>query len=176
MHRWLALTLILGLSAQASAWETVAADRFKLLWKELTYTQLQIDPTQAPPADGNILDPGYSKQIIIEYALSVSAARFRSLTIDSLEEHYQDRELAPYRHEIERFSQWYIGVEKGDRYQLRWQADVGLTLQHNDQILGTLKDPNAAALILSVWLGRAAVSESQRDQFLAEWRAQLASR
>lgn len=173
----LAISLaLLSTALHATPWETVAADRFKLLWKELTYTQLQIDPRQAAPADYNILAPDYSKQIIIEYALSVSAEKFRDLTQDSLDDSYSDSELAPYRDDIARFNSWYLGVEKGDRYQLRWQPEVGLELQHNDTVLGTLSDPQAAQLILSVWLGQAAVSESQRDRFLKDWRQQLASR
>ena len=84
--------------------------------------------------------------------------------------------MAPHRDDITRFNSWYLGVEKGDRYQLRWQTDVGLQLQHNDTVLGTLQDPEAAKLILSVWLGPAAVSESQRDRFLDAWQQELAAR
>ena len=176
-RRLLALILtLLSTTLHATPWETVAADRYKLLWKELTYTQLQVDPRQSAPTNNDILSPGYSKQIIIEYAISVSAERFRDLTQDQLEEAYDDEQLAPYREDIARFNNWYLGVEKGDRYQLRWQAGVGLQLQHNDTLLGTLQDPEAAKLILSVWLGQAAVSESQRDRFLAAWQQQLAAR
>ncbi|WP_289083255.1 chalcone isomerase family protein [Spongiibacter tropicus] len=167
---------LLSTTLHATPWETVAADRFKLLWKELTYTQLQVDPRQEAPANNDILSPGYSKQIIIEYALSVSAERFRDLTQEQLEDTYDDAQLAPHRDDIARFNSWYLGVEKGDRYQLRWQTDVGLQLQHNDTVLGTLQDPEAAKLILSVWLGPAAVSESQRDRFLDAWQQELAAR
>ncbi len=163
-------------SAQATDWQTVAADHYKLLWKTITYTQLHIDPSQPAPADGDILNPAYGKQIVIEYGLAVSAERFRKLTLDRLEDSYSDAELAAHRPAIERFNSWYLGVEKGDRYRLSWQPAQGLSLFHNDHHLGTLNEPQAAAVILSVWLGRAAISEEQRDYFLGEWRGALSKR
>ncbi len=166
----LALGFIFAVPAWAADWQTVAADRYKLLWKELTYTELQIDPRQSAPASGDILDPAYGKQIVIEYGLAVSAERFRKLTLDCLADNYSDAELAAHRSAIGQFNSWYLGVEKGDRYRLSWQPEQGLSLYHNQRHLGTLNEPEAAAIILSVWLGRAAVSESQRDYFLGEWR------
>ena len=158
-------------TAQAMNWQTVAADTYKLLWKEITYTELQVDGEQAMPAEGDILTPSYAKQIIIRYGLSVSAERFRKLTDDSLADGYSEEELAPHRRAIDTFNSWYLGVEKGDKYRLSWQPDVGLSLHHNEAHLGTLADAQAAQVILSVWLGRAAVSEDQRDSFLRQWRS-----
>lgn len=168
---WLALCFAsLSLPSGAQGWETVAADTYKLLWKEITYTQLQVDPAQPLPATGEILDPAYAKQIVIRYGLAVSAQRFRSLTQDSLEGAFSEQELAPYRGAIGEFNNWYLDVEKGDQYRLSWLPGEGLSLFYNERRLGTLQDPGAAQIILSVWLGRAAVSEDQRDAFLARWR------
>ena len=123
------MTLLAGVAgtAQAMNWQTVAADTYKLLWKEITYTELQVDGEQAMPAEGDILTPSYAKQIIIRYGLSVSAERFRKLTDDSLADGYSEEELAPHRRAIDTFNSWYLGVEKGDKYRLSWQPDVGVT-------------------------------------------------
>lgn len=175
---WRLITFVCLLAAavppvHAANWQTIAADSYKLLWKEITYTQLQVDTAQPAPVDGDILDPGYAKQIIIQYGLSVSAERFRKLAIDSLEEAYSENELAPHRDAINTFNNWYLGVEKGDKYRLSWQPSRGLSLHHNGERLGTLQAAEAAQVILSVWLGRAAVSGDQRDYFLKEWRGAI---
>ena len=157
----------------AASWHTVSAETFSLLWKDLTYTQLQVDPQQALPLSGDILTPDYAKQIIIEYKVGVSAARFRKMTQTALTDAYSAEELAGATADIAHFCDWYKSVEKGGQYRLTWRPELGLRLYFNDEYLGEIRDPNAAALILSVWLGRAAVSESQRDIMLAAWRQSL---
>lgn len=158
-----------GLLAAAN-WQTVSSEYFSLLWKKITYTQLQVDPQQALPDAGDILAPEYAKQIIIEYKIGVSAERFRDMTEKALAGAYSQAELLPAAGDIARFSSWYQDVEKGDKYRLAWRPAQGLQLYLNDTYLGVIDDPNSAALILSVWLGPAAVSESQRDTMLAAWR------
>lgn len=162
----------LGLSAPAvaSQWQVAAEETYKLLWKPLTHTRLEVNPQQPLPADGNILDPEYAKRITITYEVSVSAERFAKMTLEALEDNFADDELAPHRAQIEQFCSWFLPVEKGDRYSLDWRPQAGLTLAHNGSALGTLEDPAASAVVLSVWLGRAAVSESQRDDMLQQWR------
>lgn len=156
-------------------WRTVSAETFSLLWKDLTFTRLQVDPRQALPSGGDILKPDYAKQIIIEYKVGVSAERFRNMTEKALASTYTEAELAPAAADIAEFSSWYKSVERGDRYRLSWQPDIGLQLYLNDAYLGVIQDPHSAALILSVWLGKAAVSESQRDTMLAAWRSAIAA-
>lgn len=174
----LSFLLLLGVLpstlAAADGWRTVSAETFSLLWKDLTYTRLQVDPQQAFPESGDILAPDYAKQIIIEYKVGVSAERFRSMTKKALEGAYAPAELAAATEDIALFSSWYKSVEKGDQYRLAWRPEQGLQLYLNASYLGAIRNPNSAALILSVWLGRAAVSESQRDTMLAKWRATLA--
>lgn len=99
----------------AENWRTVSAETFSLLWKDLTYTRLQVDPQQALPTSGDILTPDYAKQIIIEYKVGVSAERFRSMTDKALTGAYSAAELAPAKADIALFSSWYKSVEKGDR-------------------------------------------------------------
>ncbi|GAB3383720.1 chalcone isomerase family protein [Spongiibacter taiwanensis] len=151
-------------------WQTAAAAEYKLLWKRLTYTELQVDAAQSPPASWDILDPHYAKRLVIEYGVGVSAERFRDMTRDSLEEAFSAQMLAPFDEEIDRFCGLFKPVEKGDQYSLDWQMDTGLGLALNGEPLGRVQDPMAAQIILSVWLGKAAISESQRDDMLAQWR------
>ncbi|MDF1692588.1 MAG: chalcone isomerase family protein [Zhongshania sp.] len=159
----------------ADNWRTVSAETFSLLWKDLTYTRLQVDPVQALPVDGDILEPSYAKQIIIKYKIGVSAERFRGMTNKALANSYSAEELSAAAADIARFCSWYKSVEKGDQYHLAWRPEQGLQLSLNQELLGVIRDPNSAALILSVWLGRAAVSESQRDSMLAAWRVAVST-
>lgn len=168
--------LLLGQSwVFAADWRTVSSETYTLLWKDLTFTQLKIDPNQAFPQSGDILDPTYAKQILIEYKVGVSAERFRKMTNKALADAFSPEELAAAAEDIARFCTWYIAVEKGDRYQLTWLPKEGLTLAMNDAELGTISSSESASIILSVWLGRAAVSEDQRDTMLAAWRQALAN-
>ena len=165
-----ALLMVLSAGLNASEWTTVSSDTFKLLWKPITYTELQVDSAQSRPANADILDSGYAKRVVIEYKLDVSAERFSDMTQDALADAFDEAELAPYQQDVDRFCSWYLGVDKGDRYSLAWRPKRGLLLSHNDRELGVIENPDAAAMILSVWLGRAAVSESQRDAMLKDWR------
>jgi hypothetical protein len=151
-------------------WQTVAKAEVKLLWKTLAVTRLSVVPTATPPGDGDILNPGYAKQIEIEYGLGVSAERFRSMTRKALDTTYPESLLATHREVLEQFGAWYLPVEKGDRYRLSWLPEQGLTLFLNDIRLGQVENAQAAQLILSVWLGPAAVDEDLRDEVLKDWR------
>lgn len=169
-----ALLLIASLHATVlvaeESWQTVSKESFSLLWKEITETRLQVDRQQAWPVSGNILTPDYAKQIIIEYKVGVSAERFQSLTMKALTEAFTETELRTAMDDIVLFCTWYQDISKGDQYRLSWRPNTGLTLYLNEDPLGVIRDSESAMLILSVWLGRAAVSESQRDTMLAAWQ------
>lgn len=165
--------LLLAPGLARAGWQTAAAAEYSLLWKQLTYTELQVDPAQRPPPAMDILNPAYAKRIVIQYGVGVSAQRFREMTKASLDDAFGEQALAPHAADIERFCSWFKPVKKGDRYSLDWRPQRGLELSLNDQSLGQIGDPAAAAIILSVWLGKAAISESQRDQMLAQWRQHL---
>jgi hypothetical protein len=162
-------------ASMAALWERVSGESYKILWKSLTFTELKIDPRQSMPAGGDILDPQYSKNIVIHYHLGVAAEHFRRLTLESLNSAYTEEELAAAKADIERFCSWYEDVNRGDSYSLSWRRDEGLLLSLNTRQLGNIIDPDAAALILSVWLGEAAVSGKQRDAILASWREGVGS-
>lgn len=184
-RHWLktAILLLGGLGAAAGAAETfpaevavgevrlskVAEARYSILWKRITDVALYVDPEQPRPDDG-ILDPGYAKYITIEYGLSVSAERFRKMSLELLEDNWPRAELDKNRESVDRFLGWLEGVKNGDRYAVYWLPDQGLSLALNGKVLGSLDSAEGAAVVLSLWLGRAAVSESQRDELLAIWR------
>lgn len=149
----------------------VTEARYSVLWKRITDVALYIDPAQSLPASGDILDPEYTKYLTIEYGLSVSAERFEKMSRDLLEENWPAQTLAEHREGIDTFCGWLQAVEKGDRYAIYWQPGRGLTLALNDKVQGSLASEQASAIVLSLWLGRAAVSESQRDELLSRWRS-----
>ncbi|MBB3047248.1 hypothetical protein FHR99_001484 [Litorivivens lipolytica] len=148
----------------------VAEARYSVLWKRITDVALYVDSSQLQPASGDILDPGYRKYLTIEYGLSVSAERFRKMTREQLAEHWSAEDLSRHSETVDTFCSWLTAVEEGDRYAVYWLPEQGLTLALNGEIQGTLNDPDGAALVLSIWLGKAAISESQRDELLSQWR------
>ena len=185
-RQWLRVTILLlgGFGAASGAAETfpaevsvagvrlskVAEARYSILWKRITDVALYVDPGQPRPADGDILDTGYAKYVTIEYGLTVSAERFREMSLELLEDNWPRAELDRNRESVDRFLGWLRGVKNGDRYAVYWLPGRGLSLALNGETLGTLGDAEGAAVVLSLWLGRAAVSESQRDELLAIWQ------
>lgn len=150
----------------------VAEARYSVLWKRITDVALYVDTEQSAPE--SILDPDYAKYLTIEYGVSVSAERFEKMSRDLLAENWPEDTLARHAAAIDAFCDWLEAVESGDRYAVYWLPSQGLTLALNGRELGTLQnDPNGAAVVLSLWLGQAAVSESQRDELLAVWRRSL---
>lgn len=147
----------------------VAQARYSVLWKRITDVALYVDSSQAEPK--SILDHDYAKYLTIEYGLSVSAERFEKMSRDLLAENWPEETLARHAAAIDAFCDWLVAVESGDRYAVYWLPSQGLTLALNGRELGTLRDdPDGAAVVLSLWLGRAAVSEDQRDELLSVWR------
>lgn len=175
---WLALVSPLAADTFPAAVEVagqrlskVAEARYSVLWKRITDVALYVNPSQSQPESGDILDPAYSKYLTIEYGLSVSAERFEKMSRDLLEENWPEEVLAANREGIDIFCGWLRAVEKGDRYAIYWLPGKGLTLALNGEVQGSLASEEASAIVLSLWLGRASVSESQRDELLDSWRA-----
>jgi hypothetical protein len=149
----------------------VAEARYSVLWKRITDVALYVNPAQALPENGDILDPAYSKYLTIEYGMSVSAERFEKMSRELLAKNWPAQVLADNLEGIDIFCGWLQAVEKGDRYAIYWHSEKGLSLALNGEVQGSLPSKEASAIVLSLWLGRAAVSESQRDELLNSWRA-----
>ncbi len=166
-------TFPVALSVGDNRLNKVAEARYSVLWKRITDVALYVDRSQSLPVGGNILDPGYSKYLTIEYGLSVSAERFERMSRDLLVENWPADVLAAYKREIDTFCSWLQAVKKGDRYAVFWLPEEGLSLAFNGEVKGLIESEQAAVIILSLWLGQAAVSESQRDTLLDTWRASI---
>ena len=142
--------------------------RYRLLWKTITDAALYVDPQRAQPQE--ILDESYEKLLIIEYGLGVSKDRFVKMAKDTLSEHWNASDLENNARELELFYSWMQDVEKGDRYAVHWHPEKGFFLRMNGKPVGDWQNPEAAKIILSIWLGQAAVSQSQRDDILKQWQ------
>lgn len=147
----------------------VAEARYSVLWKRITDVALYVDADKPKPADGDILNPDYAKYLTIEYGVSVSAERFEEMSRELIEENWPPGAVARQQAAIDRFCDWLQAVKEGDRYAVYWIPGKGLSLALNGEVQGTLADPEGAQIILSLWLGRAAVSKSQRDELLKSW-------
>ena len=163
--------LMLSAPLQAADLKQVAESEYKLFWKAITTARLAVDPEAKAPED--ILEPTYEKRLGIEYQIGVSKERFVKMAEDALEDNYSDQELAPHREAVNQFYDMLEAVSSGDRYQLHWQPGKGLQLLRNGKAVGLIESAAGSRLILSIWLGRAAISESQRDDVLKQWRSSL---
>lgn len=155
----------------APNWQTVANAEFRLLWKTLTWAELAVDPEQKNPQD--ILDAGYAKALQIRYGVGVTADRLKSLAWKSVEDGWEPSQIERHRSKLESFFTHFVDVEKGDVYLLRWQPEAGLELLLNQTLLVQETNADAATMILSIWLGPAAVSDKQRQALLDQWRTAL---
>lgn len=160
-----------SVTVEDAVFSKVAQARYSLLWKTITEVALYVDPAQSAPEGGDILSPDYSKYLTIEYGVGVSAERFEKMSRDLLKENWPAEILAANSSAIDRFCSWLQSVEKGDRYAVYWTPQSGLSLALNGELKGSLASVEGAAIVLSLWLGRASVSEAQRDEILSDWRA-----
>ena len=156
---------------KAAELKQVAESEYRLFWKSITTARLAVNPEASAPRD--ILDPGYEKRLGIEYHIGVSKERFVKMAEDALQDNYSDGELEPHRDAVEQFYGMLDAVSDGDRYQLHWQPGNGLQLLRNGKSVGLIESEEGSRLILSIWLGRAAISEGQRDDVLKQWRSSL---
>jgi hypothetical protein len=148
----------------------VAEARYSLVWKRITDVALYVDSDQTVPAGSDILHADYIKYLTIEYGVSVSAERFEKMSRDLINDNWPAKMVSEQKDSINAFCGWLKNVKSGDRYSVYWIPEQGLSLALNDKVQGTLTNPVGAQVILSLWLGRAAVSASQRDVLLEQWR------
>lgn len=165
------LMLLAATAAQAAELKQVAESEYRLFWKAITTARLSVAPNTPAPED--ILDPAYEKRLSIEYHIGVSKERFIKMAEDALQGSYGADELNPHRKAVQQFYGMLETVSSGDRYQLHWQPEKGLQLLRNGEPVGLIESKEGSRLILSIWLGRAAISESQRDDVLKQWRSSL---
>lgn len=165
------LALLMTAQLQAAELKQVAESEYRLFWKAITTARLSVDPAASAPDD--ILAPSYEKRLGIEYHIGVSKDRFVKMAEDALQDAYSAEELSPHRDAVQQFYDMLEAVSSGDRYQLHWQPEKGLQLLRNGEGVGVIESAEGSRLILSIWLGRAAISESQRDDVLKQWRSSL---
>lgn len=178
MKKCASLLILLFFSAHANSnvyttfndriWQQAATADYRFFLIKVTRAQLYIDPEIQPV--NHILNPTYPKWLKIKYHLAVNAQKLSELTLEALADNYDASALANHQLDIDKFISWYRDVEGGDEYSLVWQPERGLQLNFNDQPVGTIENAQSAQVILSVWLGKAAVSESQRDDILNQWK------
>lgn len=147
----------------------VAVATFGYLLFDISKSALYVNPSEVKPA--SIMTPGYSKAIEIKYLLSVSKEKFTELTWEALRKGWPKETLARYKSQIDAFCALYQDVEKGERYSLFWKQGYGLELAKNGLVLGRETNSDAAYVILSIWLGRAAADEDHLKEMLKLWRA-----
>lgn len=166
-----AFMMLMATALQAGELKQVAESEYRLFWKAITTARLSVDIDA--PAPEYILDPAYEKRLSIEYHIGVSKERFIKMAEDALQDSYSADELNPHRKAVQQFYGMLEAVSSGDRYQLHWQPNKGLQLLRNGGAVGLIESTEGSQLILSIWLGRAAISESQRDDVLKQWRSSL---
>lgn len=159
-------SVFLSAPVLASAWLDVGSATYRFFFKTITTASLQVKPEQR--AD-DWLAPTYAKRLQIRYGMAVSAERLAELFMKTLEAAY-GVELLGNRHEAERFVGAFKAVEKGDYYRLQWEKGT-LRLSLNGQPLYSLSDPDAARMLMSVWMGEEPISKKQRQALYSQWRA-----
>lgn len=156
-------------SVDGTTLQRVAQAEFGYLLLDISKSALYVDTSVQAPI--GIMTPGYAKAIEIEYLLDVSKEKFTELTLEALNENWPKETLARYKTQIAAFCKLYEDVKEGERYMLKWKQGYGLELLKNGRSVGKETDSNAAYVILSIWLGRAAADQDHLNDLLAQWRS-----
>jgi len=106
------------------------------------------------PADANrILSPDVSKCLNLTYRVSLKPADFIKGADMVLERQHSREDLDEVRSDIDRLHDAYVGVKKGDSYQLCYDASTSVTtLALNDRELVSIPSRQFGNYYLGIWL------------------------
>lgn len=86
----------------------------------------------------------------------------------TLERQYRPAELDALRGELDDLHATFRDIRAGDRYALNYSPEQGLTLERNGQPLFDSRNPALARAYLGIWLAPEGLSDSLREQLLAD--------
>lgn len=105
------------------------------------------------------------KQLRFIYERSIPAKAFREASEEYLKANLGDRYSA-WRSDFDRFNRQYRDIDKGDFYDLIYDAENGLRLFLNNELLGTLDDPEQALAYFTIWFGKEPFSNALKESLL----------
>ena len=101
----------------------------------------------------NILDPGISKCLKLEYDVSLTSENFIEGANTVLERQYSAEQLVTLQQETEALHRAYQPVQKGDSYQLCYNSDSATTtLSLNGRDLVSISSKAFSSLYFGIWL------------------------
>lgn len=110
------------------------------------------------------------RRLEIEYFWSIKGSDFADAAEQILRAAHSRETLQPYFSQIAQMRSLYRDVKPGDRYALTYLPGAGMSLRHNSTDLGTVQGAEFASLYFTIWLGKAPMSASLRDQLLKPTR------
>ncbi len=108
------------------------------------------------------------KRLEIEYFVPVGKDRLVQMAVDSLETQFTDDQLLPFQDRIREFHKLYRDVGRSDRYAMTYHPELGLTLELNGEILGSVPGARFASTYLAIWLGDDPVSPAMKKKLLKQ--------
>ena len=101
----------------------------------------------------NILDPGISKCLKLEYDVSLTSENFIEGANTVLGRQYSSEQLNALQQEIEALHSAYQPVQKGDSYRLCYNSDnATTTLTLNDRDLVSITSQEFSSVYFGIWL------------------------
>lgn len=105
------------------------------------------------------------KHLRFLYERSIPAKAFREASEEYLKINLGDK-YDTWRGAFAAFNRHYKDIEKGDFYDLIYDAQNGLRLFLNNELLGTLDDPEQGLAYFNIWFGDKPFSSALKEALL----------
>lgn len=130
-------------------------------WIHVGYAELYLNNCKNPIDVFN----DAPKQLRFIYERSIPAKAFREASEEYLKANLGDRYSA-WRSAFDRFNRQYKDIDKGDFYDLIYDAENGLRLFLNNELLGALEDPEQGLAYFNIWFGKDPFSNALKEALL----------
>lgn len=125
------------------------------------YSPAKLSPRQA-------LQQQAEQRLELYYFRDISRSDVIKAAWITLERQHTPAELQHLRGPVDALHATFHDIRPGDRYALTYSPDSGLSLERNGSIVFTSSDPKLAQAYLGIWLAPDGLSDTLREQLLAE--------
>ncbi len=125
------------------------------------YSATEVAPRQA-------LQQQAAQRLELYYFREIARSDVIKAAWITLERQHPPAELERLRSQVDALHATFRDIRPGDRYALNYSPRSGLSLERNGSIVFTSRDPELARAYLGIWLAPEGLSDTLREQLLAE--------
>jgi len=118
-----------------------------------------------------VLQGSVAQQYSVLLTRDAQGERLRDMAIDSLQDNFDDTELAARRDVFNCMTSAYANTAEGSRIDVRFEPQQGLRMLVDNQVVADCGGSAEAAGYFSIWFGDQPFNETMRDKLLTQAQA-----